>query len=216
MVGRAIMPIVGTGDTDRGVVVPLETFDALGGDRLVADLDAETVLLLRIPDAADRETFASEVEDRYGALVEQPFRQGSVSVLEELDAVPLLLAGFTGLLGALVAAHALTVAGRRRRGDLAVLRALGFRPRQAGRVIWWQSFTLVGVALAIGLPLGVIGGRLVWRAIAASVNVLPVVDLPGGLLALTALAAITAALVLAILPGRRAARLAPAAVLRTE
>ena len=216
VVGRVIVPVVGNGDTDRGIVLPLETFDALGGDRLVAEIDAEAALLLRVPDADDRAAIQSELAEEHDALVEPPFRQGAVTVLEELDTVPILLMGFTALLGALAAAHALSVAVRRRGHDLAVLRALGFRPGQAAGVVRWQSLTLAGTAVAVGVPLGVIGGRAVWRAIVGSANVLPVVDLPGWSLALVAAATVLVALLVAVAPGMRAARLRPADALRSE
>jgi hypothetical protein len=215
IVGRIVVPIVGLGDTDRGIVVPLETFDALGGDELVAELDAEAALFLRVPDAGDRQAIRTRLE-REGAFIEPPLRQGAVEVLEELETVPVLLIGFTAVLGALAAAHALWVAVRRRGRELAVLRALGFGPRQSAGVIHWQSVTLVVVAVVVGVPLGIIGGRAVWRAIAGSANVLPVVDLPAVWIALAALTATVVALGLAVPPGRRAARLRPAEALRSE
>jgi ABC-type lipoprotein release transport system permease subunit len=216
VVGRVMVPIVGNGNTDRGVVLPLDTFEALGGDQLVAEVDAERALMLRLPDANDADVMATEIEERFGVLVDRPFRPGTVTVLQELDAVPLLLAGFTALLAALAVAHALTVAVRRRRGELAVLRALGFEPRQAAGAVRWQSLTLAGVALAVGIPLGVAGGRAVWRAIAGSSNVVPAVDVGPWLIAVTALVVVAAALTLAVLPGSRAARLRPAEALRSE
>jgi ABC-type lipoprotein release transport system permease subunit len=216
VVGRVIVPVVGNGDTDRGIVVPLETFDALGGDQLVAELDAESALLLRIPDRGDRSAVKSELEQTYGAFVETPFRQASVTVLEELDTVPLLLMAFTAVLGALAATHALSVSVRRRGRDLAVLRALGFGPGQASGVVRWQSLTFAAVALIVGIPMGIIGGRLVWRAIAGSSNVLPVVDLPVAWIAGVAAVSVLTAMVLAVRPGLHAARLRPAEALRSE
>jgi ABC-type lipoprotein release transport system permease subunit len=216
VVGRVIVPVVGNGNTDRGVVLALDAFEALGGAQLVAEVDAERALLLRIPDTSDQRSMAAEIEERDGALVDRPFRPGAVTVLEELDMVPMMLAGFTALLAALAVAHALTVAVRRRRGELAVLRALGFAPRQAAGAVRWQSLTLAGVALLVGIPFGIIGGRAVWQGIAGSSNVVPVVDVGPGLIAVTALVVVAVALALAILPGVRAARLRPAEALRSE
>jgi predicted lysophospholipase L1 biosynthesis ABC-type transport system permease subunit len=216
IVGRVMVPIVGNGNTDRGVVLPLDTFEALGGADLVAEVDAERALLLRLPDGSDHDAMATEIEERFGALVDRPFRPGVVSVLRELDLVPLLLAGFTALLAALAVAHALTVSVRRRGNELAVLRALGFAPGQAAGAIRWQSVTLACAALVVGIPLGIAGGRAVWQAIAGSSNVVAVVDVGPGLIAVTALVVVGVALTLAILPGLRAARLRPAEALRSE
>jgi hypothetical protein len=53
--------------------------------------------------------------------------------LGNLATMPMLLAAFFGLLGCATVAHALVTTVRRRRYDLAVLRAMGFtRPQARG------------------------------------------------------------------------------------
>ena len=53
--------------------------------------------------------------------------------LAELQTVPLLLAAFLALLGVGAVAHTLASTARRRRHDIAMLRALGMRPRRQRR-----------------------------------------------------------------------------------
>ena len=87
--------------------------------------------------------------------------------------LPLILAGLLATLGSATLAHTLVTSVRRRARDLAVLRTLGFLPRQVRRVVAWQSTTFVCVALAIGLPLGIAAGRLVWDVFASDLGTVP-------------------------------------------
>ncbi len=77
---------------------------------------------------------------------------------------------FAGLLTLLVLAHSLATVASRRRHDLSVLRAIGMRPKQARHVLWWHGGMLAVLAIAIGLPLGVMGGRLLWHAVSNSID----------------------------------------------
>lgn len=67
---------------------------------------------------------------------------------------------------------------RRWRRDLAILRTIGFTRAQTRRTVTWQAATLGGTALVIGVPLGILGGRLAWQALAHQLGILPVVDVP--------------------------------------
>ena len=62
--------------------------------------------------------------------------------------------------------HVLVTSVRRRRRDLAILQTLGFRRRQIIATVAWQSLILTGLALAFGVPLGMLLGRLGWSAFA--------------------------------------------------
>ena len=72
-------------------------------------------------------------------------------------------------------AHALVTTVRRRRHDLAVLRSIGFTRRDARIAIGWQSTLIAIVGLVLGVPLGIVTGRLVWKQLAES---FPVVYVP--------------------------------------
>jgi putative ABC transport system permease protein len=73
---------------------------------------------------------------------------------------------------------------------------------------------MMAVGVVVGLPLGVIAGRVAWRAFANQLGVVPQADSPIALLAITAVLAIALALVASIAPGRTAARLSPVEALR--
>ena len=50
MVGRSIVPLVNGDDPDSGVVLPLSTFDELCAGQLIADLDEQVGVIVRLHD----------------------------------------------------------------------------------------------------------------------------------------------------------------------
>ena len=105
---------------------------------------------------------------------------------------------------------------RNRAPDLAILRSLGFSSRQTNRSILWMSTTTVGLGLAVGIPLGLVLGAVVWRRVAGSLDISRDMATPWWFLAVLTIAMLLAAAVLALIPARRAARLRPVEVLRAE
>ena len=126
-----------------------------------------------------------------------------VASYRRIRGTPLALAGLLGLLAAVTVGHALVVAVRRRRMDLAVLRAIGFTTSQVSRSVAWQASTVALIAASIGVPFGVLLGRLAWSAVARQLGVVdtPVVPM-AALLALPA--TVVFANLVALVPGRRA------------
>jgi ABC-type antimicrobial peptide transport system permease subunit len=139
-----------------------------------------------------------------------------VDALGGAQRIPLALSGLFALaaLGTLV--HTLVTSIRRRRRDLAVLKTLGFVRRQISATVAWQATTMAGIALLIGLPVGVVVGRWAWTLFANAVGVLPVpvVNLPPLLIAIPV--TILLANLIALIPGRLAAATPPAAALKAE
>ncbi len=138
-----------------------------------------------------------------------------VASYRRIRATPLVLAGLLGLLAATTVGHALVVAVRRRRIDLAVLRTMGFTPGQVSRAVGWQATTVALIAAVLGIPFGLLLGRLAWSAVARQLGVVdtPVVPM-AALIALPA--AVLFANLVALAPGRRAACLRPVQILRAE
>jgi putative ABC transport system permease protein len=77
-----------------------------------------------------------------------------------------LLAGLLGAASVLALALTLGSSVRRRRHTYAVLAALGFDRRTLRQTVRWQLNLLTVLALAIGLPIGVVAGRVAWMAFA--------------------------------------------------
>ena len=129
---------------------------------------------------------------------------------------PLILGLVLALLALGTLAHVLVTSVRRRRHELAVLKVLGMDRAQVLSVIMWQAYAVSLVALAIGLPAGVLAGRWTWALFAGSAGVPgdPVVSVLD-LLAIIPVTLIAAGLVAAI-PGWAAAQVRPGAALRAE
>ena len=141
---------------------------------------------------------------------------GMVDALGGAQRVPLALSGLLALAAVGTLVHTLVTSIRRRRRDLAVLKTLGFVRRQISATVAWQASTMAGIALLIGLPLGVAVGRWAWTLFANTIGALPVpiVDLPPLLLAVPV--TLLLANLIALIPGRLAAATRPAAVFRAE
>jgi ABC-type lipoprotein release transport system permease subunit len=169
-----------------------------------------------VREGVDRDEAVAAISESTGEYAESPSLPQDVVLLRNVRSLPIALAVFLVFLGLAALGHVLLSAATRRRSDLAVLRALGFRPRQVAASISWQATTVGLLGLVLGIPLGIAGGRIAWRWVAERT---PLVYM-GPVAIVVVLVAIPATLVLAnalaVLPGRRASRVRPAQVLRTE
>jgi len=129
--------------------------------------------------------------------------------------LPLALASVLTLLAVGTIAHTLVTSVRRRRRDLAILKALGFVGRQVRASVAWQATAIAGVGLIVGLPLGAAAGRWAWTVLAQAFAIEPVPIISAGLL-LAVPAVLILANAVAAIPARTAARTQPGVVLRTE
>jgi putative ABC transport system permease protein len=93
---------------------------------------------------------------------------------------------------------------------------LGFVSGQVHSTLRWQALTVAAVGLAVGVPAGLIAGRRIWSALAGAVGVVDDWTFPWATVALAVPVALGVAVLLAILPGRAAARMSPGQVLRAE
>ena len=224
VVGVAVLATSGDGDpiADGGVVTPAgkrslngpwSNDDEATGQRdyavrFRAGID-HTGALARLAQAVPSN---NEGQDAYAT----PTPPAEVEKLRQVESLPLLLAAFLAALGLLAIAHASFVGARRRSHDFAILRALGFRPRDVRKSISIEAMTLAVCGAVIGIPLGVLLGRLAWQNVANSVGVRAAQNIPLAALLIAIPAAAFVALAAALIPARRAARLHPGEMLRTE
>ncbi|MGH3179469.1 MAG: ABC transporter permease, partial [Streptosporangiaceae bacterium] len=140
----------------------------------------------------------------------------AIQAVRDVAALPLALSAFLAVLAVGAVGHALSIAVRRRRRELAVLRALGLTRWQSRLVVVTQATLLALIGLAFGIPLGIALGRILWHA-AADITPLAY-NPPWAALALLLIVpvALVAANLLAAWPARRAARLHAGQILRTE
>lgn len=203
--------------TGLAVVPSIEGLDGVGQDAVVtmgglARVDPEVQ-----PSAAAvafRKGAPPGTADRLGL---GPFTLPIVILnLARIRSVPFVLASVVGALAVLTVVHVMVTSVRNRRRDVAVLRSLGADGPWITRAVHWQATTFSLVPLALGAPLGLIAGRLVFQAFADAVGTVPDASIPYVLLAAAAAGLVALANAVAAVPARRARRLAPAPLLTAE
>jgi len=212
IVGRGLFPEFGdAGGLGNGVYV---TFRGL--ERMLPEA-RQNVFLLRYRSGTDA---SSETAHLRAALDPLPTRASGepreVQALSDISGLPALLGGVLALLAAATLAHTLISSVRRRRRDLAVLRTMGFVRRQVWLSVYWQTATLVSLALLIGIPLGALLGRFAWNVFADDLGAIAepqVAWIP--FLVIIPVAFALAGLVAAV-PAWLAGRARPCVALRTE
>ena len=142
--------------------------------------------------------------------------RGDIEALSGLTRVPVALAVVLVVLAGVTFVHLVVVSARRHRREQAILRSLGFTPRQARLSSTMHSGALAAVTLLVGVPLGLWMGSRAWRTISSELTVTPRLLPPTGLLAGGTVVALAAALVLGGTVGARRWRDRPAALLRSE
>lgn len=213
VVGEALVPALNTSGSEGVSEGAIMTLDGL---RDVAGLRPSFVLI----DVAAGDTSArlDALDQRYDEMAsvltdQQP---ADIRSFDQVRGVPVLLAGLLGLLGAAVLTHALLTAVTRRRRELGLLKVIGFTRRALSATVAVQATALVGLALVVGLPLGLVIGRMAWLAFADRVGVDSAPVNPIAAMGLTAVVACVIANLLAALPAARARRTRPAESLRAE
>jgi predicted lysophospholipase L1 biosynthesis ABC-type transport system permease subunit len=207
VVGHAAVP-------RAGAMLTFETLQRLAPET------ARQVALIRLAPGADPEAFAARVKEPPLRLTDQdiefPDLPDDLVNFGRVDTAPAAVAGAMGLVAVATLVHALTTTVRRRRRELAVLRTLGFTGRQVLGTMSCQATVLVALALIVGLPVGVVAGRLSWLVFAGELEVVPVAVVPLPALVLATIGAVILANAVALLAGVRASRASAAAVLRSE
>lgn len=219
IVGEALFPSDVHASFDEGIWLTPKTFATLDPDTKETETNREVVVVVRFAEGADKPAALARLTESQGdavASITPPDVPLELTNLRNVRILPRLLMAFLALLAAAAVAHVLATSVRRRRRDFAMLRALGMTRRSTRSIINLQGTAIAIAGLVVGIPLGVIVGQSGWHLIADRVPLRFVH--PVALLAIIVVvpAALVAVNVLALVPGRRAARLNPAEVLHTE
>ena len=91
--------------------------------------------------------------------------------VRRIDGLPVALAVFVALVALAAVGFALVTAVRRRSRELAVLKTLGFSRRQVRATFAWHASTVAAVGVVVGIPLGLVAGRIVWLSVANELGV---------------------------------------------
>jgi ABC-type lipoprotein release transport system permease subunit len=105
---------------------------------------------------------------------------------------------------------------RQRRHQFAVLKALGFTQRQLAASVAWQSSVAAVIGVIAGVPIGIALGRYLWTLFARDLSAVPHPTVPVTSVLAVAFGAVVFANLVALFPGRIAARTGTSLLLRVE
>jgi putative ABC transport system permease protein len=159
---------------------------------------------------------AAATKDSGGLQVVGVQRPAEIVNYRAMGSTPMLLAAGIALGATIGLGLALIASVRRRRPTLAVFKALGFTRRQVASSVSWQSNTVVVGGAIVGLPLGIMVGRIAWISFAHQLHVFPRVTVPAAGVGVLVVGALVLATALSIIPARIAARTPTAELLRVE
>jgi ABC-type antimicrobial peptide transport system permease subunit len=181
---------------------------------------AADTMLVRFGPSVDRNQAMEDLNRRVSA-------QGNYAVLAaqrpvdlvnfgRVRSLPLVLATLLAVFAALTLVHLLVTSIRRRRRDFAMLRALGFTARQISGTVAVLATTLVAFALVVGVPTGIVVGRLLWHAFAHNLGILYRPVTPVLAIVLVVPLSVVIGILIAFASSRRVRHADPATVLHTE
>ncbi len=174
------------------------------------------VILLHVtPDSAGRSALQRLVAT-YSGDVSFPDAPNNLVNFGQAVNFPLILGSVLIVFGVATLLHVLVVSVTRRRREVGLLKSLGFVRAQVAFTLSWQTTTVALIGIVIGVPAGVAIGRLVWRAFATDLGVVPVPVVTPWVILAIALGTLVVANLLAVGPALVAARTRPASLLRSE
>ena len=218
VVGTGVPVSVGSYTSDVGAIMTSSDFE-LFGTATTIDNEGGSELVVRLAPGADLDAVRSlmaRITGGFERVISDSFRPARISNIGRVRSVPQIVELFAGLLILLVLLHGLATVAGRRRHDLGVLRALGMRPEEARHVLWWHGGILAVLAVAIGLPVGVVGGRLLWHTVTSSVDSVYSPRAPWALLVAVAVGVLALSIVIAAALSRRAVPHSISRLLRSE
>jgi putative ABC transport system permease protein len=218
VVGLGVPIAIGQFAGDTGVSITEADFRRYG---FTSEIDGEggREIAVRATPGADLravEALLANVTGGFDRVIAESFRPARIMNIARVRSVPQIIVGLTALLMVFVLAHSLATVASRRRHDLSVLRALGMRPGQARHVMWWNGALLAMIAAVIGLPLGVIAGRVTWHAITNSIDSVFSPQIPWTALAVLGAGQLAVAVAIGAASARRAVPDSIALTLRSE
>jgi len=233
IVGTATLPTIGaSGDPElqmgTGAVVATSLFPGAELNQQGSAVPGPNAVLITVrpgvsPSAAlqslhriDLALSSPSGPDAPASGVVSVLRPAEITDYRSVRSTAFLLAGTlaVGAFGAL--ALTLVASVRRRRRELALLKALGFTQRQLAATVAWQSSVSGAVGVVVGMPIGVALGRWLWTLFARGISAVPDPTVPVVSMVLIAVGALVFATIAAAIPGRIAARTPTALLLRSE
>ncbi len=169
-----------------------------------------------IDPGVDRDATLDALRDAFPTTFIAESTPTQVSNLGLVSGQPAWLALIVGLLAGAALVHALVTSVRSNRRQIGVLKSIGFTKRQVLSSVAWHASLLSAAALVVGIPLGVVIGRVTWSAIVDNLGVVSAPVVPLTAIVGVALLVLVVANLAALGPGWAAARTRAATALRTE
>lgn len=221
VVGLGLFPADVHSQFDEGAWVSPKRWRGLSAIAVDADSNAavEMLVAVRFTEHDDLEAQIGALQADFGSStdfvtpVEQPYELAN---LRNVRTLPTLLAVFLAVLGSLAVGHALFSSVYRRRRDFAVLQSLGVTRTGVRGMIATYATVVALAGLVLGVPIGLIAGRAGWQAITDRVPLTFRSPLTALAVVLVVPIAVITVNAIAVIPARRAAKLKPALVLRSE
>ncbi|HTL83772.1 MAG TPA: ABC transporter permease [Acidimicrobiia bacterium] len=132
------------------------------------------------------------------------------------DGLLLVLGALLALLALAMLAHTVVTAVRTSSLTYATLRGLGYSRRQSHLTVMWHALTLAGLAAVVGVPLGLLTGRWIWRVFATHLGMEADAFIPGRSVILALGVAVVVGLLAAAPPSWLVTRRRVAEVLRVH
>lgn len=145
-----------------------------------------------------------------------PRPPGEIVNLARVRDLPRVAGGILAAVGIAALLHALATSTRRRRHDLAVLRAVGLVRPQVVVAVTTQAVTIAIVAVVAGIPVGIAVGRWAWMLTADAIGVANDPRVPLLAAAAVVVGALAVANAMGLPLGISAGRARPAPALRAE
>ncbi|MDQ1509332.1 MAG: putative transport system permease protein, partial [Actinomycetota bacterium] len=224
IVGRSVFPFFGMGSfTPTGLGAGAQVTEPMPAARSGPPI---SIVLVRVAPGASH---TSEVAGLFRAFerghICGSYNQCSMTTASRptdilnysrIQGTPIALAAVLAVLAIGVVANLLVTSIRRRRHDLAILKTLGIGRRGISATVAWQATTLVGVALLVGLPIGIAIGRQIWSVFATGLGIPRDPRTPILAIVLAIPVALVIGNAIAAIPAYFAGRTAPAQILRSE
>jgi FtsX-like permease family len=223
VIGRASLN-AGTGGLGNGAVMTTSAFISAqcppgrgqsACQHAVRHGMATVVLVRAAPGAAGSAALARHIR-RYRSLTYLPAKPTVLVNFGESANFPLLFGVALSIFGAATMVHLLLVSVARRRRETGLLKSLGLVRRQVATAVCWQATTVALVGIAVGAPIGIAAGKVLWRMFATNFGVVPVPVVQPLLITALLTGVLATANVLAAVPALLAARSHPGQLLRAE
>jgi len=210
--GLVVVPDVG--GTDQVGVGGVMTIDALHQLDPAAQPSAALVNLTPGVSVVDFVTRDLGLSPELVGVGPQP--PGPIRNVGRVRPIPVALAVLMGVLAVVTVVNVLFTSIRRRRRQLAVMRAVGADRGWVGSICRWQAIAFTIVPAAIGSVLGVVAAAALFRRFADSIGAVDDASVPFIILAAMTVALVAIGVLTATLSAARELHHSPAAALRSE